>query len=245
MVVERAPHIALRVAPQQNAFPLCGPGSCFFGEFVNNRPPVWKMVQEAVEHLGGKASYAAIKQFILGVYGEVNDSTMTCQIIVCSVNHPSRIHYPANKKPRLADSQYDFLFNTGRGQVEAYRPDMHGIWAIAINEYGKLVVQQQGLISEDGAQDTMDAITGDTLAFPLESHLRDFIARNLSEIRPHGKKLHLFQDADGRDGVEYPTGVGLIDILARDAANEFVVFELKLSKGPDYAVGQVLRYMGW
>ncbi len=61
---------------------------------MNTHPPVWKMVKEAVEHLGGTATYAQIKANILATYGDVNDSTMTCQIIVCSVNNPSRIHYP-------------------------------------------------------------------------------------------------------------------------------------------------------
>jgi len=32
---------------------------------------------------------------------------MNCQIIVCTVNHPSRIYYPENKKPRVATLKYD------------------------------------------------------------------------------------------------------------------------------------------
>jgi hypothetical protein len=81
--------------------------------------------------------------------------------------------------------------------------------------------------------------------FPLESHLRDFIAANICSIRPHGLALRLYVDASGRNGVEYPTGVGPIDVLAEDSNGNLVVFELKLSKGPDRAVGQALRYMGW
>jgi len=52
-------------------------------------------------------------------------------------------------------------------------------------------------------------------------------------------------DKDGRSGIEYPTGVGPIDILATDTDGNFVVFELKLSRGADRVVGQISRYMGW
>ena len=36
-----------------------------------------------------------------------------------------------------------------------------------------------------------------------------------------------------------------IDILALDSYNDYVVIELKVSKGYDRVVGQLLRYMAW
>jgi RecB family endonuclease NucS len=39
--------------------------------------------------------------------------------------------------------------------------------------------------------------------------------------------------------------VGFIDILARDDAGGFFVFELKRASSPDRAIGQLARYMGW
>jgi len=83
------------------------------------------------------------------------------------------------------------------------------------------------------------------LLFPLESHLRDFISRNLSTLSLDAQRLELYVDKDGRNGIEYPTGVGPIDILAMDKDGNFVVFELKLSRGADRVVGQISRYMGW
>ncbi|MDD9999773.1 MAG: endonuclease NucS [Rhodospirillaceae bacterium] len=81
--------------------------------------------------------------------------------------------------------------------------------------------------------------------FTLEYQLRDFLAQNLETISVDGKKLRLFVDDRDKDGVEYPTDVGPIDILAVDEIGAFVVFELKRARSPDRAIGQLSRYMGW
>jgi hypothetical protein len=81
--------------------------------------------------------------------------------------------------------------------------------------------------------------------FGLEAQLRDFIAQNLGAIDVAGQKLRLYVDPNGRDGVEYPTEVGPIDILAVDPSGNLVVFELKRARSPDSAIGQLARYMGW
>ena len=41
------------------------------------------------------------------------------------------------------------------------------------------------------------------------------------------------------------TDVGSIDILAAAADNTLAVMELKRDRGPDSALGQLARYMGW
>jgi endonuclease len=82
-------------------------------------------------------------------------------------------------------------------------------------------------------------------SFTLEYQLRDFLASNLSTIKIVEKRLRLFVDPAGRDGIEFPTAVGLIDILAVDEDGAFFVFELKRANSPDRAIGQLARYMGW
>ena len=64
----------------------------------------------------------------------------------------------------------------------------------------------------------------------------------MSTIKKH--KLKLYDDGERR-GKEYPTEVGPIDILTTDEKGDFYVFETKLSRGVDKALGQLLRYMGW
>lgn len=154
---------------------------------MDNKPYVWQMIKEAVENLGGKASYSEIKNYVKEKYGEVNESTINSQIVVCTVNHPSRIHYPENKKPRIANSKYDFLFNAGRGKVELYDPEEHGVWEIRKNEYGKLVVAQTGL--DEYPEDELDKEIAEDerdLLFPLESHLRDSSQIILKLLRSMG-----------------------------------------------------------
>jgi hypothetical protein len=115
----------------------------------------------------------------------------------------------------------------------------------------RLRLNERRLSGEDPAPD--DPFTDneepeaeeDRTLFALEAHLRDFIASNLSRVPMGGTKLMLYKDANGRSGVEYPTGVGPIDILAVDSDGNFFVFELKVDRGPDRALGQLARYMGW
>lgn len=107
----------------------------------------------------------------------------------------------------------------------------------------------------DVAEGPIEAVLGDetetedpqeeSAGFGLEYQLRDFIAQNIAAISVAGKKLRLYVDPTGRDGVEYPTAVGPIDILAIDGDDNFVVFELKRARSPDHAIGQISRYMGW
>lgn len=77
--------------------------------------------------------------------------------------------------------------------------------------------------------------------FAYESDLRDFLARNLGLIEPG---LALYEDEEIK-GVEFPVGGRYIDILAIDKTRTLVVIELKVSRGHERTVGQLLRYMGW
>src|SRR5437763_13617438 len=94
------------------------------------RPPIWQLIRDAMQHYNREVTYSELKQFVWEQYPDANNSTLTCQIIICWVNHPSRVHYPENKKPRVCTSQYDFLYDTGRGRVAPYSSERHGLWKI-------------------------------------------------------------------------------------------------------------------
>jgi len=83
--------------------------------------------------------------------------------------------------------------------------------------------------------------TDEDQAFAAEADLRDFLANNLERIEA-GLRLHVQGE---QKGVEFPVEDGRIDILAIDKANRFVVFEFKLARGRNKALGQLLYYMGW
>lgn len=56
--------------------------------------------------------------------------------------------------------------------------------------------------------------------------------------------LILYRD-EGISGIEFPVGNRAIDILALDTNKNYVIVELKVSRGYDRVVGQILRYMAW
>lgn len=90
-------------------------------------------------------------------------------------------------------------------------------------------------------EEFLSSAEGRSFEFALESHLRDFLAKDLEHIEP-GLKLY---KSEQRNGIEYPVDGGRIDILAVDKNNNFVVIELKLSQGRNKVLGQILYYMGW
>jgi hypothetical protein len=199
------------------------------------KPPVWRMVRDAVEALGGKTTNVAVRDWILKRYPGTNTTTIACQIIVCTVNHASRIHYSDNQKPRKASGSHDFLFRPSSGEVEFYDPAHHGVWEIAELDDGKLAVRREGEIEEIQPPVPENG-------FAAEAHLRDFLVKNLHLIE---EGLRLYADVGGSDGVEYQTAIGRIDILAVDKNDNLLIVELKVARGPDQVCGQIMRYVGW
>jgi hypothetical protein len=212
-----------------------------------NDMTVWKMVKEAVANLDREITNQEIKQFILEKHPGTNLTSINCSIISGSVNAKSRIHYNENKNPRISNTERDFLFKLGDGRVMPYCPVKHGVWEIYQTEVGGLSVRLIDDATYEAEAMTNVTETGGevTSKFALESHLRDYLARNLASLTGFEGTLSLYEDDDQRDGVEFQTDVGPIDILAISDANELYVFELKLGRGVDAALGQILRYMGW
>src|SRR5207249_4551886 len=80
------------------------------------------------------------------------------------------------------------------------------------------------------------------LPLSLERQLEDFLASDLTLLE---KGLRLYRDEDGREGRQYPTDVGVIDLLCVRDNGDILIIELKRGRSSDTVVGQVSRYMGW
>ncbi|WP_439699197.1 hypothetical protein ACFGVS_14925 [Mucilaginibacter sp. AW1-7] len=114
---------------------------------MEESPQVWFMVKDAVENLNGELTYDIIKQHINEKWENVNQKTITAQIIVATVNHKSRTHYNENKVERFTNSgsHFDLLYYLGRGKVIKYNPLEHGVWQIYRNSVGKFESKFKGI----------------------------------------------------------------------------------------------------
>jgi hypothetical protein len=96
---------------------------------------------------------------------------------------------------------------------------------------------QEGTTSAD--EDEGEIVTENEFAY--ENDLRNYLVRNLSVIE---KGLKIYEAQDKTTGEEFfVPGTSLrIDILANDKESNFVVIELKVSRGYEKVVGQTLYY---
>lgn len=215
---------------------------------AGDRPYVWQMLHEAMKSIGTRTTNVALRDWVVRKWPGTNPATISAQTIACTVNHSSRVHFTENAKPRIADTRMDFLYRPSRGQIELYDASQHGRWEIAETPEGKRVVRQIDAAPRTGGEPPIDVPTVGTTTTPAggfaaEDHLRDFLAQHLEELEPG---LEVYAGPEGEDGVEYDTGeVGRIDILAVAKQGDLVVIELKVGRGQDVVVGQVLRYIGW
>jgi Endonuclease NucS C-terminal domain len=156
-------------------------------------------------------------------YPKIKQGTIAAHLIRFSTNAPSRLHYNAK-----ADE--DLLFRIDANRFRLFDPSTDPIPIHSKSEANSLL-QDEDLERESTVPSE----------FAYESDLRSFLAKNLTVIEPG---LQLFQE-EGITGIEFPAGGRFIDILAVDSEQRLVVVELKVSRGYDRVVGQLLRYMAW
>jgi len=163
-------------------------------------------------------------------YPKIKIGTINAHFLRMSTNAPSRIHYAVSLTGDddlfyQIDGSHFRLYEKGNDPLPIYiRP---------------LISNERGKQAED-LDETAEELPQQT-EFAYESDLRDYLAKNLTIIEPG---LRLYQD-EGISGVEFPVGGRFIDILAIDKQNNYIVIELKVSKGYDRVIGQLLRYMAW
>ncbi len=201
------------------------------------KPLVRQMVHEAMESMGGKATNMAVRDWILEHHPSTSPNSIQSQIIVCTVNHESRVHYPENQKPRRAEGEYDFLYRPSPGKLELYDHRIHGLWEIAQDRHGFLYVRR----ADGGQRSRSDEIfVGGGVV--EEGQLRAYLARSLSTVE---EGLELYVDDIGNDGIEYHTDIGAIDLLTVNRSGDFIVIALKVERSPEQVSGLILGYMNW
>jgi len=159
-------------------------------------------------------------------YPKIKQGTITAHLLKFSTNSKTRIYYNTRKNGKC-----DLLFKIDENKYRLYdkAKDPSPYYKDGIEEE-----IQQKEISDNNTNESDQE-------FAYEKDLQNYLAKNLHLIE---SGLKLFEE-DDITGIEYPVGGRFIDILAVDKNNDFVIFELKVSKGYDRVIGQLLRYMGW
>ena len=192
--------------------------------------PVRLLMREMAEamHLESGTPFTrdqALKWFQAN-YPLVKEGTIVAHLTRLSTNNRTRLHY----NPRADD---DVFFQIAPGLFRRFDLRMD---PTPIRD-GTPPTE----IPSDGASDGESVVAQTSSEFAYEHDLRDYLARNLHLIEP-GLRLY---DEEGVNGIEFPAGGRFIDILAVDCQGNYVVVELKVSRGYDRTVGQLLRYIGW
>lgn len=156
-------------------------------------------------------------------YPKVKQGTVAAHLLRFSTNSRSRVHY----SPRPDE---DTLF-----QIDSVRFRLYDSATDPSPIHTKFEASPPSSAVEE------QEVPPTPSEFAYESDLRDFLAKHLPIIEPG---LQLYEE-EGIKGVEFPVGGRFVDILGVDAQNRLVVIELKVSRGYDRVVGQLLRYMAW
>lgn len=140
----------------------------------------------------------------------------------------------ASQVARLADCNPSTVRNIISGRIKNPSTEMS-------ERIERVLEEDFDTIDTDVLEETPVTIEPVGSEFAYEKDLQNFLVRNLEKIEPG---LKLYNDNE-RSGEEFPAGRRRIDILALDQENRLVVIELKVSRGHDRTIGQILNYIGW
>ena len=184
-----------------------------------------EMAEDLIEHPDQQFKRQQAIDWFKEKYPDVSATTVGAQLARLSTNVRYRIHY--SPKP----GEDDVFFKIDSQHYRLYNPDQDPKPIHALEEPPN---DELGTEEDTNPQGSSE--------FAYESDLQKYLAKNLSVIKP-GLTPY---ESEGISGIEFPAGDGRsIDILAIDSNDDFVVIELKVSRGYDRVVGQLLRYMAW
>ena len=161
-------------------------------------------------------------------YPKIKQGTITAHLIRMSVNAPSRIHYNV-----FSNGSDDLFYQINGSHYRIYDKAND---PLPIYKEDDKKSENESEIDDLEIEDKLESSE-----FAYERDLKNFLSKNLNIIE---SDLKLYED-EGITGIEFPVGGRFIDILALDKNNNFIIIELKVSKGYDRVIGQILRYMAW
>lgn len=187
------------------------------------------MKEEMAQALAGQPGQSFTRkqavEWFKSHYELIKASAVQAHLIRLSTNTPVRLNY--NPKP----NEDDVFFKLDASHFRLYDPT---------HDPTPIMSKEQVEIDEETDDEETD--NEGAAKFAYETDLRNYLAKNLSIIEPG---LKLYQDDDGITGIEFDVGGRRIDILAVDVKGALVVIELKVSRGYDRVIGQLMRYMAW
>jgi hypothetical protein len=187
------------------------------------------LFHDLVQELGIKKGEIVDRQKVHSWFREkyplIKSGTISANMTLLSINAPSRIHHTIDQNGK------DDLFY----QIDGKRFRLYD----SLSDPNPIYIKSQE--SEEIIIETTDENVIGENEFAYEKDLQNFLAKNLNLIE---KGLTLYRE-EGISGIEFPVGNRAIDILALDKNRNYVVIELKVSRGYDRVVGQILRYMAW
>jgi endonuclease len=166
-------------------------------------------------------------------YPKVRSTTVQMHVEGMAVNSTVRKHHPSIRP----GSEHDLFFKVGPGKFRLWVPDTDPAPIYRDQLAGQKIVEP---VDKEEAEES-EREEAAAQAFAFERDLRNYLSKNLNVLE---SGLTLYKDEEF-EGIEFPVGGRFIDILAVSRAGDFVVIELKVSRGHEKTIGQLLRYMGW
>ena len=164
-------------------------------------------------------------------YPKIKRNTVGMHLESMSINNPVRKHHPTVKP----GSGHDLFFKLGPDRYRLWNPESDG------QPLYKADLEKGSMATPSSVEEIeADADDGGS-EFAYERDLQNYLAKNLHRIEAG---LRLYEEEE-ITGLEFAAGGRYIDILAVDAQGSYVVIELKVSRGYDRVIGQLLRYMSW
>ena len=166
-------------------------------------------------------------------YPDIRPTTVQMHVEGMAINSTVRKHHQ-NIRP---DSGHDLFFKVAPGRFR--------LWEKATDSEPIYPDQTKTTPAAGGGDSEIstdaDEVNEGSQEFAFERDLRNYLSKNLTSIEPG---LRVYQDEEF-SGVEFPVGGRFIDILAVDSQGVLTVVELKVSRGHERVVGQILRHMAW